>query len=115
MKDKMAGDFIPITQAATAFRTEPEFAQAAGPILRGLCAWGRYRPELGQRRAPLWARRAEPLATLGSLPIRLVENATKGIALAARVAPLLLLNETNNWLQAEDRVMDLAFLDKQRF
>jgi len=55
------------------------------------------------------------IATLGSLPISLVDGATKGTPLAARVAPLLLLNETNNWLQTEDRVMDLAFLDKQKF
>jgi len=53
------------------------------------------------------------VATLGRLPPDTVRKAVAGTDLAGRVEPLLLLNERTNWLSSEDRVMDLAFLDKQ--
>jgi HEAT repeat protein len=53
------------------------------------------------------------VATLGRLEPVIVRKAIAGTGLAGRVEPLLLLNERVNWLSTEDRVIDLAFLDKQ--
>jgi len=53
------------------------------------------------------------LATLGRLPPALVRPFVEGSALMERLAPMLLLSEGANWLAAEDRLMDIAFLAKQ--
>jgi hypothetical protein len=53
------------------------------------------------------------LATLGRLPVRLVQPALVGSDLMNRIAPMLLLGEGANWLASEDRVADIGFLAKQ--
>lgn len=53
------------------------------------------------------------VATLGQMPPELVKAALGGTSLAARVAPLLLLNSNANWLMNDNRVTDLAFLERQ--
>ncbi|SLM43303.1 conserved hypothetical protein [Nitrospira sp. ND1] len=53
------------------------------------------------------------LATLGRMPPQLVTNIVSSSELMAQLAPLLLLNECENWLAREEHVIDLAFLIKQ--
>lgn len=54
------------------------------------------------------------IATLGRMPPHLVRSALGGTDLLARVAPVMLLAGDANWLAAEDRAMDIAFLAKQK-
>jgi hypothetical protein len=53
------------------------------------------------------------VATLGRMPPDLVRRVLRGSPLLKKVEPFLLLNEANNWLGSEARLMDLAFLSKQ--
>jgi hypothetical protein len=53
------------------------------------------------------------VATLGRMPPMLVQARLQGHPLLSKVQPILLLNEQNNWLGSESRLLDLAFLSKQ--
>lgn len=53
------------------------------------------------------------IATLGRMSPDLVRSVLQGKPLLQQVEPILLLNEVNNWLGSESRVLDLAFLSKQ--
>lgn len=53
------------------------------------------------------------LATLGRLPANKVRNALKGDALLDRLAPLLLLSNTENWITEDTIDIDLKFLLRQ--
>lgn len=53
------------------------------------------------------------LATLGRLPADKVRNALKGDPLLDRLAPLLLLSNTENWITEDTVDIDLKFLLKQ--
>jgi len=53
------------------------------------------------------------IATLGRLPPEIVNSSIQSKVILAQIAPLQLLNERMNWLKAEARTMDLAFLLKQ--
>jgi len=53
------------------------------------------------------------LATIGRLPVDKVRNALKGDPLLDRLAPLLLLSNTENWITEDTVDIDLKFLLKQ--
>jgi hypothetical protein len=53
------------------------------------------------------------LATLGRLPADRVRAALRGDALLERLAPLLLLSDSTNWIAADTVDIDLKFLLKQ--